>query len=77
MNIRKISRNLFGIIIFLAVSLYTINISGQAKSQEDTTEANLLQQVRNAFNQNNEQQFYEAIAQYRKYLLGEDNINGY
>ena len=77
MNIRKISRDLFGIIIFLAVSLYTINISGQAKSQEDTTEANLLQQVRNAFNQNNEQQFYEAIAQYRKYLLGEDNINGY
>ena len=77
MNLRKISHCLNGIIIILALCFYTINTSGQSKSQEDTTAAKLLQQVRIAFNQNNEQKFYEANAQYRKYLLGEDNINGY
>ena len=77
MNLKSINRCLNGIIILLALCFYTINTSGQSKSQEDTTAAKLLQQVRIAFNQNNEQKFYEANAQYRKYLLGEDNINGY
>ena len=77
MNLKSINRCLNGIIILLALCFYTINTLGQSKSQEDTTAAKLLQQVRIAFNQNNEQKFYEANAQYRKYLLGEDNINGY
>lgn len=77
MNLRKISHCLNGIIIILALCFYTINTSGQTKSQEDTTAANLLQKVRNAFNQNNEHNFYVAIGDYRKYLLGEGNMNGY
>ena len=77
MNWKKFNYCLTGIIILLALSFYTIKTSGQAKSQEDTTETNLLQKVRTAFNQNNEHQFYEAIGNYRKYLLGEGNMNGY
>ena len=77
MNLRKISHCLNGIIIILALCFYTINTSGQTKSQEDTTAANLLQKVRNAFNQNNEHNFYVAIGDYRQYLLGEGNMNGY
>ena len=77
MNWKKFNYCLTGIIILLALSFYTIKTSGQAKSQEDTTETNLLQKVRIAFNQNNEHQFYEAIGNYRKYLLGEGNMNGY
>lgn len=74
---KRINRCLNGIIILLALCFYTINTSGQSKSQEDTTAAKLLQQVRTTFNQNDEQKFYEANAQYRNYLLGEDNISGY
>ena len=74
---KRINRCLNGIIILLALCFYTINASGQSKSQEDTTAAKLLQQVRTTFNQNDEQKFYEANAQYRNYLLGEDNISGY
>ena len=74
---KRINRYLNGIIILLALCFYTINTSGQSKSQEDTTAAKLLQQVRTTFNQNDEQKFYEANAQYRNYLLGEDNISGY
>lgn len=77
MNMRHFNLRLFGITIFLATCLYTTNILGQEKTKEDTTAARLLQIVRNAFNQNNEEQFYEANNNYRKYLLGEDNINGY
>ena len=77
MNMKRINRCLNGIIILLALCFYTINTSGQPKSQEDTTAAKLLQQVRTTFNQNDEQKFYEANAQYRNYLLGEDNISGY
>ena len=68
---------IIGIIIFLASCLYTTNVCAQEKSKEDTTDARLLQIVRNAFNQNDEQKFYEAISNYRKYQLGEDNISGY
>ena len=77
MNIKRIKLHHIGIIILLAISLYSINISAQEKTKEDTTAAKLLQKVRNAFNQDKEQQFYEAIDNYRKYLLGEDNIYGY
>ena len=77
MNMKHINHCLIGIIIFLATCLYPIHLSAQEKGKEDTTAARLLQVVRNAFNQNNEQQFYEAIESYRKYQLGEDNIMGY
>ena len=77
MKLERLNHCLNGITILLALCLYTINIAAQEKSKGDTTEARLLQQVRNTFNQNNEQKFYEANAQYRKYLLGEDNMNGY
>ena len=77
MKLKRLNHCLSGITILLALCLYTINIAAQEKSKGDTTEARLLQQVRNTFNQNNEQKFYEANAQYRKYLLGEDNMNGY
>lgn len=77
MNNKRINLRRIGIIIFLAISLCTINTSAQEKTKEDTTAARLLQVVRNAFNQNNERQFYDAIDNYRKYLLGEDNIYGY
>ena len=74
---KNINLRLIGIIIFLATCLCSTNAFGQEKPQEDTTDARLLQKVRNAFNQNNEQQFYEAINNYRKYLMGEDNVMGY
>ena len=77
MNIRKINQRLIGIIIFLAISLCTTSIYGKTEGQEDTAETHLLQQVRNAFNQNNEQRFYEVMAKYRNYLLEKDNISGY
>ena len=77
MNVRRIYQRLIGIIIFLAISLYATSIYGKSKNREDTAETHLLQQVRNAFNQNNEQRFYEVMAQYRNYLLEKDNISGY
>ena len=77
MSMKHINLCLIGIFIILAACLYSIHLPAQEKGNEDTTAARLLQVVRNAFNQNNEQKFYEAIANYRKYLLGEDNIEGY
>ena len=77
MNVRRIYQRLIGIIIFLAISLYVTSIYGKSKNREDTAETHLLQQVRNAFNQNNEQRFYEVMAQYRNYLLEKDNISGW
>ena len=77
MSMKHINLCLIGIFILLAACLYSIHLPAQEKGNEDTTAARLLQVVRNAFNQNNEQKFYEAIANYRKYLLGEDNIEGY
>lgn len=77
MNLKRINQGLIALTIFLAACLYATNIDGQKATQEDTTEASLLQDVRKTFNQNNEQLFYEAIDKYRKYLLGEDNIGGY
>ena len=74
---KNINLRIIGVIIFLAAVLYTTNIFGQEKGKGDTTAARLQQVVRNAFNQNNEEQFYEAIGNYRKYLLGEDNIVAY
>lgn len=77
MHMKTNTIRIIGIIIFLASCLYTTNVCAQEKSKEDTTDARLLQIVRNAFNQNDEQKFYEAISNYRKYQLGEDNISGY
>ena len=77
MNLKRINQGLIALTIFLAACLYATNIDGQKATQEDTTEASLLQDVRKTFNQNNEQLFYEAIDKYRKYLLGEDNVAGY
>ena len=44
----------------------------QAQTKDDSIE-HLLQRVRVTFNQNNEQEFYDAIHKYRNYLLKEDD----
>ena len=58
MSMKHINLCLIGIFILLAACLYSIHLPAQEKGNEDTTAARLLQVVRNAFNQNNEQKFY-------------------
>ena len=48
----------------------------RAQAKDDSTNR-LLQRVRVTFNQNNEQEFYNAINDYRNYLLKQDDISGF
>lgn len=67
-------RHIFTIIILITVCLTTLQVRSQAK---DDSASHLLQRVRITFNQNNEQEFYDAVAEYRNYLLKQGNISGY
>lgn len=67
-------RHIFTIIILITVCLTTLQVRSQAK---DDSASHLLQRVRITFNQNNEQEFYDAVAEYRNYLLKLGNISEY
>ena len=67
-------RHIFTIIILITVCLATLQVHSQSK---DDSASHLLQRVRITFNQNNEQEFYNAAAEYRNYLLKQDNISGF
>ena len=67
-------RHIFTIIILITVCLVTLQVHSQSK---DDSASHLLQRVRITFNQNNEQEFYNAVAEYRNYLLKQDNISGF
>ena len=67
-------RHIFTIIILITICLTTLQVRSQAK---DDSANHLLQRVRITFNQNNEQEFYDAVAEYRNYLLKQGNISGY
>ena len=67
-------RHIFTIIILITVCLATLQVHSQSK---DDSASHLLQRVRITFNQNNEQEFYNAVAEYRNYLLKQDNISGF
>lgn len=62
------------------VSLLTLSclvtLSLRAQTKDDTTSL-LLQRVRVTFNQNNEQEFYEAVGTYRNHLLKQGDTSGY
>ena len=67
-------RHILTILILLTTCLSTPQMRAQAK--DDNTNR-LLQRVRVTFNQNNEQEFYNAINDYRNYLLKQDDISGF
>ena len=67
-------RHLLTILILMTTCLSTPQMRAQAK--DDSTNR-LLQRVRVTFNQNNEQEFYNAINDYRNYLLKQDDISGF
>ena len=64
----------------VTISLLTLScvvaLSLFAHTQDDTTGL-LLQRVRVTFNQNNEQEFYDAVSNYRNHLLKHGDISGY
>ena len=61
-------------ILFILSGLSTIPVRAQVK---DDTLSRLLQKVRITFNQNNEQEFYDAVGNYRNYLLKQGDISGF
>ena len=67
-------RHILTILILMTTCLSTPQMRAQAK--DDSTNR-LLQRVRVTFNQNNEQEFYNAINDYRNYLLKQDDISGF
>ena len=64
------------IYIFILVIICLTAPQIQAQTKDDSIE-HLLQRVRVTFNQNNEQEFYDAIYKYRNYLLKEDDLSGF
>ena len=67
-------RYIITILIFTIASIMAISL--QAQDKEDTADS-LLQKVRITFNQNNEQEFYDAIHEYREYLLKKEDLSGF
>ena len=67
-------RHIFALFFFFAMCLSASRLHAQAK---DDSADRLLQRVRVTFNQNNEQEFYHAISDYRNCLLKQDDISGY
>ena len=67
-------RYLITILIFTVACLTAISLRAQEK---DDTASYLLQKVRVTFNQNNEQEFYDAIHEYREYLLKNEDLSGF
>ena len=64
------------IYIFILVIICLTAPQIQAQTKDDSIE-HLLQRVRVTFNQNNEQEFYDAIYKYRNYLLEKDDLSGF
>ena len=62
-------------ILFITLTCL-VAIPLRAQAEDDTTNR-LLQKVRIAFNQNNEQEFYDAVGNYRNYLLKQSDISGF
>ena len=67
-------RHIIILFLLLSISLVTLQLHAQEK---DDSASQLLQKVRATFNQNNEQEFYDAIAKYREYLLKNDDLSGF
>ena len=67
-------RTIITILFITLTCLVTIPLRAQA---EDDITNRLLQKVRIAFNQNNEQEFYDAVGNYRNYLLKQGDISGF
>ena len=67
-------RYIIGILFITFICLSTASALAQAK---DDTISRLLQKVRITFNQNNEQEFYDAISNYRNYLLEQGDVSGF
>ena len=72
-NMMKL-RHIFAILFLILTCLPMSEVRAQAK---DDSVGKLLQRVRVTFNQNNEQEFYEAIGKYRDYLLKSDDLSGF
>jgi signal transduction histidine kinase len=67
-------RNIITITIITCACLSAGPVRAQAK---DDTGDRLLQNVRITFNQNNEQEFYDASEKYGNYLLKRGDVSGY
>ena len=67
-------RFIITILLISLTSLATVPVRAQA---EDDTTNRLLQKVRITFNQNNEQEFYDAVGNYRNHLLKHGDTSGY
>ena len=67
-------RHIIALIFLTITCLATIQALAQAK---DDSTSQLLQKVRTTFNQNNEQEFYNAVRDYRNYLLKQGDTSGY
>ena len=61
--------------LFMALACFA-TMPAQTQAKDDTGDR-LLQKVRITFNQNNEQEFYDAAEHYGKYLLKQGDISGY
>ena len=67
-------RHLIAILFLTITCLPTPPLRAQTK---DDSTSQLLQRVRTTFNQNNEQEFYDAVSAYRDYLLKQGDTSGY
>ena len=68
------SRHIFVLFTLIVMCLFTSQLRVQAK---DDNADRLLQRVRVTFNQNNEQEFYDAASRYGTYLLEQGNLDGF
>ena len=72
-NMTKL-RNIITILFITSFCLATVPSLAQTR---DDTVSRLLQKVRITFNQNNEQEFYDAVGNYRNYLLKQGDTSGF
>ena len=68
------SRHIIALFLLMMSCLATLEMRAQAK---DDSASRLLQEVRISFNQNNEQEFYDAVRKYRNYLLKQGDLDGF
>lgn len=67
-------RHNIAIILLTVLCLCVHHVQVQAK---DDAGSKLLQEMRITFNQNNEQAFYDAVGNYRNYLLQRGDVSGF
>ena len=65
------------IITILFIAFACLSAAFVRAQEADDTASRLLQRVRITFNQNNEQEFYEAVEEYGNYLLKQGDISGF